>query len=68
MINVNTNKGSLISRALMKNDSLKTGNKFDLIRKMVTDDKEIKKEESYLDKTQGKKVKKVKTVEIVMNS
>ena len=52
----------------MKNDSLKTGNKFDLIRKMVTDDKEIKKEESYLDKTQGKKVKKVKTVEIVMNS
>ena len=52
----------------MKNDSLKTGNKFDLIRKMVTDDKEIKKEESHLDKTQGKKVKKVKTVEIVMNS
>lgn len=45
MINLNTNKGSLISRAMMKNHTLKTGNKFDLIKQMVTDSNDIKKEE-----------------------
>jgi ribosomal protein S25 len=34
-INLNINKGSLISRAMMKDDSMKVGIKFDVARKML---------------------------------
>lgn len=34
-INENINKGSLISRAIKNDDSLKAGNRFDIARKML---------------------------------